>query len=502
LSLNNLLRDYINASFSGLWLQTHEPDEALLEIAQLCRDKSWHLATWDLQRGLEVPGGAVSEQTAVGDPLAAITWLGQAPLQGGTRILVMRNLHRLLNNPLLIQAIERQIQNGKFDRTFLLALAPSAELPPELEKLFVVLEHPLPNRSQLQAIAENLVQSLPGMPQPSDFDPIVDAAAGLTRWEAEGAFSLSLVRQGELSPVSIWELKSQMLRKSGLLQMYRGTEGFASLGGLEALKSFCKQALENRHPVAKARGVSLVGVPGSGKSAFAKALGQETGRPTLILDVGSLMGSLVGQTEANIRRALATVDQMAPCILMIDEVEKALAGASGSSGDSGVSARLFGTFLSWLNDHTSEVFTIVTCNDISRLPPEFSRAERFDGVFFVDLPDEQQREAIWQLALEEFRLSEQTRPDNHNWTGAEIRSCCRLAALLGTTLEEAARQVVPIATLAQDTVEKLRQWASGRCIDAGAGGIYRYQRRESNRDSSCRSNRRRLKTVGPLPSTN
>ena len=499
-----MLRDYIAASFSGLWLQTYEPDEAILEIAQLCHSNSWQLATWDLQRGLSVPGSTVPDQTAVGDPLAAVAWVGQPSNSGETRILVMRNLHRLLNNPLLIQAIERQIQQGKSDRSFLVALAPSAELPPELEKLFVVLDHPLPNREQLQAIAENLVQSMPDCPQPEDYRQVVDAAAGLTRMEAEGAFSLSLVREGQLLPASIWELKSQMLRKSGTLQMYRGTEGFESLGGLGALKVFCKQALESKHSVAKARGVSLVGVPGSGKSAFAKALGRETGRPTLILDVGSLMGSLVGQTEANIRRALSTVDQMAPCVLMIDEVEKALAGSSGNAGDSGVSARLFGTFLTWLNDHASDVFTIVTCNDISRLPPEFSRAERFDGVFFVDLPSDQQRSAIWELAMREFEIPNQPQPDNHNWTGAEIRSCCRLAALLGKTLKDAAKQVVPIATLAQDNVEKLRQWASGRCLDAEAGGIYRYSNDASGApaNNAGESRKRKLRSIGPAPSSN
>jgi hypothetical protein len=500
LSLNSLLRDYIAASFSGIWLQTYEPDEAIFEIAQLCHANSWKFATWDLQHGLGGAGVPDAPLLAVGDPLAALAALGQNAQPGETRVLAMRNLHRLLNNPLLIQAIERQIQQGKANRTILIALAPNLELPVELEKLFVVLEHPLPCRQQLQAIAESLALNCPEGTRPSDYGPLVDAAAGLTRLEAEGAYSLSLVRLGQMLPESIWELKAQLLRKSGLLQMYRGTEGFASLGGLDAMKSFCKQALENRHPIAKARGVSLVGVPGSGKSAFAKALGRETGRPTLILDVGSLLGSLVGQTEANIRRALATVDQMAPCILMIDEVEKALAGASGTSGDSGVSARLFGTFLTWLNDHTSDVFTIVTCNDISRLPPEFSRAERFDGVFFVDLPGAAQREAIWQLAMREFAVSEQPRPVNNNWTGAEIRSCCRLAALLGTTLQEAAKQVVPIATLAQDSVDKLRKWASGRCIDAEAGGIYRYQACEPGKEGS--GHKRRLKPVGPLPSNN
>ena len=177
------------------------------------------------------------------------------------------------------------------------------------------------------------------------------------------------------------------MKKSGLLQLHRGGERFADLGGLEALKDFCLRAMRrqgHRDPRKRPRGALLLGIPGSGKSAYSKALGAETGRPTLIMDVGALMGSLVGSTEANIRQALRIADAMAPCILMIDEVEKALSGvASGGSTDSGVSARLFGTFLTWLNDHESDVFTICTCNDISKLPPEFSRAERFDGIFFL-----------------------------------------------------------------------------------------------------------------------
>jgi SpoVK/Ycf46/Vps4 family AAA+-type ATPase len=269
-----------------------------------------------------------------------------------------------------------------------------------------------------------------------------------------------------------------MLKKSGLLQLHRGGERFADLGGLEALKDFCLQAMRRQghhDPRRRPRGTLLLGVPGTGKSAYSKALGAETGRPTLIMDVGALMGSLVGSTEANIRQALRIADAMAPCILMIDEVEKALSGvASSGSTDSGVSARLFGTFLTWLNDHESDVFTICTCNDISKLPPEFSRAERFDGIFFLDLPSVQQKRAIWKLYIEMFELDpQQPKPVDAQWTGAEVRASCRLAALLDVPLVEAAKNVVPVATTAAESVSRLRNWASGRCLNADApGGIY------------------------------
>jgi SpoVK/Ycf46/Vps4 family AAA+-type ATPase len=234
--------------------------------------------------------------------------------------------------------------------------------------------------------------------------------------------------------------------------------------------------------------VLLLSPPGCGKSAFAKSLGNETGRPTLTLDIGSLLGSLVGQSEANMRQALRVVDAMAPCVLFADELEKGLAGVSGSQGDSGVSARLFGHLLTWLNDHTSDVFFVGTCNDISRLPPEFARAERFDAVVFVDLPNRDQRQRIWELYLAKFGLdSRQKLPVDDDWTGAEVRACCRLAGLLDLPLVAAAQNVVPIARTAGESVEKLRTWASGRCLSADRPGIYQRELAGSARRKIARS---------------
>jgi SpoVK/Ycf46/Vps4 family AAA+-type ATPase len=242
--------------------------------------------------------------------------------------------------------------------------------------------------------------------------------------------------------------------------------------------------------------VLLLSPPGCGKSQFCKSLGNETGRPTLVLDVGSLLGSLVGQSEANIRQALRIIDAMAPAVVMLDECEKAFSGVSASGQtDSGVSARLFGSFLSWLNDHESDVFVVATANDITKLPPEFSRAERFDGVFFVDLPDTDQRRAIWQIYLDLYRLdASQKVPPDDQWTGAEIKSCCRLAALLDVPLVAAAQNIVPVVRTSAESVEKLRQWASGRCLSADRPGIYQASvgpsggRRRVNRRSIDPSN--------------
>jgi SpoVK/Ycf46/Vps4 family AAA+-type ATPase len=283
--------------------------------------------------------------------------------------------------------------------------------------------------------------------------------------------ALSLTRHNALRPDVLWALKAQTLRKNNLLRLHRGGERFEALGGLANLKDFCRRALRPGRAV-KPRGVLLLGVPGTGKSAFARALGNEIGRPTLILDVGALYGSLVGATEANVRQALQIADAMAPCLLFIDEAEKGLAGVGGQ-GDSGVSTRLFGTLLSWLADHDSEVFFLATANDIAKLPPEFTRAERLDGLFFLDLPSAQEKNAIWALYRRQCGIPEsQARPDDSDWTEAEIKSCCRLAALLDVSLTQAAPQAVPVAVTAAEQVEQLRRWASGRCLSAATPGLY------------------------------
>ena len=499
-TLSQRLQELVQACFTGLWIQSFEQEDALQEIAGLCRKQEWRLALWDVDRGLQIPGHSGGEATDAGtsDPLAAIRSMNTLATPDGTSLLVLSNFHRFLNSAEVVQALLHQINQGKHNRTFVVVLSPVVDLPVELEKQFVVVDHELPDRTQLEELARGIATEEGELPEGDSLGRVLDAAAGLTRYEAEGAFSLSLVRTGRIEPATIWELKSQALKKSGLVSLHQGGESFDDLGGLESLKSFCSKTMQrqgNPDPLRRPRGVLLLSPPGCGKSAFAKALGNETGRPTLVLDVGSLMGSLVGETEANIRRALQLADAMAPAVLMIDEVEKAFSGQSSSGQtDSGVSARLFGTFLTWLNDHESDVFVIATCNDISKLPPEFSRAERFDGVFFVDLPAEEQKAAIWSIYRQVFSIPEdQHAPGDTDWTGAEIKACCRLATLLEVSLEVAATNVVPVARTSGEAIEALRKWASGRCLSADKPGLF---------DNGGRNGSRTKRRVQRSPSLN
>ena len=478
-ALSIRLHELVSACFTGLWIESHEPDEAIREITSLSTTEHWRLATWDCDAGLTFPvadtPAPIPQDTT--DPLAIIRAAGQLSLGSQTTLLVLRNFHRFLNSTEIIQAIERQVSQGKHTRTFLVVLAPVTQIPVELETLFTVIEHELPDQGQLEQIARGVATQSGELPEGDELGRVIDAAKGLTRSEAENAYSLSLVRHGTLEPATLWEIKGQQLKKSGLVSLHRGSERFDQLGGLENLKAFCLRAMRRQaEPQAgrRPRGVLLLSPPGCGKSQFAKALGNETGRPTVILDVGNLLGSLVGQSESNVRQALKLADAMAPCVLFCDEIEKGLAGATSSGQtDSGVTARVFGSLLTWLNDHESDVFFVGTCNDASKLPPEFARAERFDGVFFVDLPGREQKDGIWGIYQQHYGLDpRQPRPDDANWTGAEIKSCCRLASLLDVPLIQASQNVVPVAVTAGDKIESLRQWASGRCLSADRAGVY------------------------------
>ena len=473
-SLQEILGNYIQACFSGLWIETREPDEAVREIRELGKNHEWKIGVWDIDNGLTSEGLKI----ATTDPVETIKNWGSQTDQETPKLLILRNLHRFLKTADIIQVLENQIQKGKSTRTYFIVLAPTTDIPLELQKLFTVLEHPLPSREQLRQLAEEIN----GSPiNKQKITAIAEAAAGMTRYEAENSFSLSLIEHDEIKPESIWAMKAKILKGSSALSLYRGE--IPTLGGMESMTNFCRRILTKRNGRERAKGVMLLGVSGSGKSAFCKMLGSLSQRPTLILDVSALMGSLVGQTEAALRQALRTIDQMNSCIVMIDEVEKCL---SVGGNDGGVSARMFGTLLTWLNDREGDSFVVCTANDISKLPPEFTRAERFDAIFFVDLPDDQAKAQIWSIYEREYELGEQAHPDDTNWTGAEIKACCRLARLLEMPLKEAAVNIVPVASTAAESIHSLRQWASRRCLDANKPGMYLFDESDMSRSRPIR----------------
>ena len=476
------LRD---AAYPLVWCETHEPDRLMRILLEL---DGAQVVSWDCDRGLvrwirgegdAGPAGAALDRECT-DPRAALGWTVGKATQG--TIVVLLNYHRFLSQRVdVVQAAHNAAWHCKEVGVVMLVAAPVVEIPAELERVAVVLPLELPDAPGLAAarayVARGTEEQSGFRPKGADDPAVLDAARGLTAFEAEQAFALSVVeRSGEISVEAIQEAKAEMVKRSGKLTVWRDARGFDDVGGQEAMKRFCLGAMSSKRTDIKPRGILVLGVSGTGKSLFAKALGRATKRIALRLDVGSVFGSYVGDSERSMRASLSVADAMAPDILMVDEIEKGFAGVGGAgAGDSGTAKRVFGTWLQWMQDRDSDVYVVATCNDISSLPPEFVRAERWDALFFVDLPRSiRERAPIWAIQRKAYGLGADAGPEPEaaDWTGAEIASCCRIAAQQGMKLTEAAEYVVPIAVSAREQIDRLREWAAGRCIDAHRGGRY------------------------------
>lgn len=870
MTLANEFEHFVKAACSGLWVVSDAFDDAIMELDRRCREitaqgeadpdakiGTWTLRVWDectkLQR---VDTDKVCRPVEKG-PENLMVFLAElvqrmhtnTPDSFDASIYVLRGVgQRELRSPAICASLLTCMQLGRrcgICIVFLNAIPPAAvmDMPEELRRQLVVVEHPLPDREQLKSIAESTSSDPEVVPEGDEMESVIDAASGLTHAGAELAFAVSIIREGAIKPSVVWEQKASMLKQSAALTMHQGEETFDNIGGMHGLKDFCKRIMSNRHtdPLRMPRGVLLMGVPGSGKclgrgtpvlrfdgsiapveaieegdrlmgpdsqprtvlklvrghgelfrvtpvkgdpyvvnadhtlslkktgteeivnvtvreyltkwadtpaarerlkgwrsradwtavgvpidpyvfgvwlgdgsnykpqittpdkevvlslknyatecglichrvedrgkagtyaivsqlgsggraqnsflrhlrdmqvmghkhipdcykvnerssrlellaglldadghycagcfeistkynelaadilflarslgfaayasygwkadaatggggyyhrislsgeldaiptrvarkkadprkqikdvlktgievesigegdyfgfelsgdrlfllgdftvthnSAFAKALGNETGRKTIALDVGALRGSLQGETEERTRKALQIVDAMGTSILFVDEIEKAFAGSESSGRtDGGTGQRVLAKWLSWMNDRTSDTFFIGTANDIESLPAAFVRAERFDAVFFLDLPDDAEKRVIWEMYLKLFELEadlEKCLQLSGQWTGAEIRSCCRLAAIMDCSIDEAREKVIPVARTANEQLLSLREWANKRCLCAKTGKMFYKAALDSSNSSlkeASRANanpsRRRLK---------
>lgn len=445
---------HAKAGFGGIWIKTDESIEAMRAISRIASQNEWGLIQWDA-------GMAQTLDQFLDN-------LGLSPNSETRMLIVIHNPEKFLDNfPEVAQRFANVLAQCKQCRANLVVIGASFDAPLMLQRAFVVLDHDLPDKVELRSILDQMQVEV------EDVDKVVDAASGLTRCEAEDAYALSFVKSGSVKADDVWRVKARELAKNGALELYEGDANFDDLCGLDAVKEFCEASAGNPD----AKGILMLGVPGAGKSQFAKALGNRVGLPTISIDFGAMMGSLVGQTEERLRRSLQAVERMAPAILFADEIEKALSGA-GSSNDSGVSQRMLGTLLTWLNDRDCGIYFIGTCNDIEQLSSvsagAFTRAERFDGIFYIGLPTKEQREAMWEMYLGKYELQDESAScvNDDGWTGAEIKSCCRLARLLGKSIEDASRMVVPVCKTAEAAIDRLEQWSHERALDANCGGIY------------------------------
>ncbi len=378
------------------------------------------------------------------------------------------------------------------DKTLILS-QPIRQLPVELEKEVTVLELPLPDREDIKELLYAV-----GMKylNERDFDDkserLIDSALGLSTAEVMSAFSYVAVEKGSLTeneiPLIVAE-KEQVIRKSGHLEYYQPTQDFQDIGGLANLKDWLtrrRKAFDpeaRRYGLEEPRGIMLLGLPGTGKSLAAKAVANTWQLPLLRLDMGKIFGGIVGQSEENMRKSLGIAETLAPCILWIDEIEKGMAGIQSSGAtDGGVTARVLGTFLTWMQEKKKPVFVVATANNIAQLPPELLRKGRVDEIFFVDLPTEKEREEILKIHIRKKSRSDLPAEEvtmlaelSKGFTGAELEEAVKDAMyrsfendrrLASSDIEVAIRSTTPLSQTMRDVINDTRKWAKGRAVMA------------------------------------
>ncbi len=324
-----------------------------------------------------------------------------------------------------------------------------------------------------------------------DTNRLLNNLRGLTLAEAEKIITRLIVEDGALDPKDIGKVidaKKEIVEREGVLEYYPAGEGMSDIADLKTLKSWLSKRKEIFADPERAaqfglsfpKGVLLLGVPGCGKSLSAKAVAREWGLPLLKMDPSGLYNKYIGESEKNFKRAMDTAEKMSPVVLWIDEIEKAFS-AGGETEDGGVSARIFGTFLSWLQERNGDVFIVATANDVEKLPPEFLRKGRFDEIFFIDLPDEETRKSIFEIHLQK-RDKDISRLDlsrlvqlTEGFSGAEIEqaivsglyTCYSAKKELDTgTLADEISATRPLSVIMTEKISRLREWAAERTVSA------------------------------------
>ena len=500
MNLGEEIETLIRARYPILYVVSSEEgrvQEVLEAIAQRRQKKAFE---WSCATGL-VPAGASIQvakhrNSPTRDPLVA---LDQVIDQVEPAIFIFKDLHPFLSkaNFQVIRKLREIAQHLKNSHKTIVLVSPVVEIPVELEKEVTLLNFPLPTGEELGQLLETILADVRQYANvrieldDSGRERLLQAARGLTLNEAENVFARIIVKDESLGGQHVGDVlseKQQIIRKNGLLEYCPVAESFSDVGGLGVLKNWLRKRALAFSEEARAfglpapRGMLLLGVQGCGKSLCAKAAAALWQLPLLRFDMGRMFGSLVGSSEENVRRAITVAESVAPAILWIDEIDKALSGFQGSGfTDAGTSARVFGTFLTWLSEKTAPVFVVATANDVSQLPAELVRKGRFDELFFVDLPSESERREIFTIHLrrrgrnpEAFDLNGLTAA-SRNLSGAEIEQAI-ISGLFDAFAEHselntshvlaALVQTVPLAATLEEQITGLRNWAQGRARNA------------------------------------
>jgi ATPase family associated with various cellular activities (AAA) len=509
MSFQSELELLVRARYPILYVITSEESRVEEAVLSVARKRQKKVFEWSCSTGIVPAGASIQSQkhrnAATRDPLAALDYVIDLVEPA---LFIFKDFHPFLTrgNHAIIRRLKEIALHLKNSVKTIILVSPLMEIPPELEKEITVMNFPLPTREDLSGLLDRILAEVKEVEISLDDtsrDQLLQAALGLTLAEAENVFARILVKEGRLSGENVNEVfaeKQQIIRKNGLLEYYSAAEDFEHVGGLAVLKDWLNKRALAFSVEARAfglpppRGILLLGVQGCGKSLCAKAVANQWRLPLLRFDMGRMFGSLVGSSEENVRRAISVAESVAPAVLWVDEIDKAMAGTQASGAtDGGTTARVFGTFLTWLSEKSAPVFVVATANDISQLPPELLRKGRMDEIFFVDLPAPAERAEIFRIHLSKRKRNpvefdiEALSEASHGCSGAEIEEAINSGlydafyaseALASRHVLQALRQTVPLARTMDEQISRLRAWAEGRARNASTPRLC-----ESNGDS-------------------
>jgi ATPase family associated with various cellular activities (AAA)/AAA+ lid domain len=436
------------------------------------------------------PKNAIYNST---DPVQALANLETMTVEA---VFVLKDFHRHMDNPVVVRRLRDVGQKFSANRRTLVLTAPSIDMPPELASLIEFFDLPLPDQDRLHEIIKEIYTRLSGTHtlklqlDANGVDAMAANLRGLTEEEADRAISQTLVARLALSPdcvTDVLEAKKALLKRSEMLEFIDATDNMASVGGLENLKTWLGQRRGSWDDHAREfgleapKGVIIMGVQGCGKSLCARAVAGEWKLPLVKFDTAAIYDKYIGETEKRIQKVFKVAEGLAPCVLWIDELEKVFAGSGpdSASADAGVSSRLLASFLSWMQDRKAPVFVAATCNNVNALPPELIRKGRFDELFFVDLPNQEERKQIFAIQLTKRKRKsadydlDRVATAAKGFSGAEIESAVQTALyaafsrkqeLSNDDLLHALETTVPLSVTRAEEIAELRDWAKTRAV--------------------------------------
>ena len=483
---------YMDAGFPILYITTFEEDKADRAIREAAGNRE--IVEWNV-RGLFFKQ---AKQKVDGVPLIEALGNFSSPNQTGSekfaerynlrrKVLVLKDAQQFLEAPEVVAQLKflsEGIALGRLEDANIVIIAPTAHIPKELEHYITILSVDYLSTEEIRKIIVDFCQEQEiDVPYDDFLRELAISFKGLPEFEIINILSLALADNGEIGRSDlalIHEQKKQMVQKSGIMEMVSQKERIEDIGGLENLKAWLKRKAKVLKNIDKAeafgvdlpKGVLIAGLPGCGKSLNAKAAAALFEVPLLRLDMGRLMGKYVGESEANLRQAIALAEAISPCVLWIDELEKAFAGIGASGGGAEVTTRLFGAFLTWMQEKEGLAFVVATANNISNLPPELLRKGRFDEIFYVGLPNAQEREKIFSIHIAKRRKQDLPNINlsalvqkTEGYSGSDIEGVVKDAieaaftqdspALTTDLLLKAIESTASLSEIMKDAIEKM-----------------------------------------------